>query len=146
MRGRRPIGPELVEHLDGSARARRRMQVILETIAGTTRVTEACEQLGICAQRFEALRAEAIGAGIVALEPKPAGRPARVAPDHAPEVARLEARVEQLEAELAAARVRAELAGVLPPRRGPVSGKARPRSGRAKESHRSRSGNPAPTN
>jgi hypothetical protein len=121
------------------------MRVILETIAGTTRVTEARERLGICAQRFEALRAEAIGAGIAALEPKPAGRPAR-APDRPPEVARLAARVEQLEAELAAARVRAELAGVLPPRRGRVAGKARPRSGRAKESHRSRSGNSSKTN
>lgn len=145
MRGRRPIGPELVERLEGSARARLRMRVILETIAGTTRATEAREQLGICAQRFEALRAEAIGAGIAALEPKPVGRPAR-APDRAPEVARLEARIEQLEAELAAARVRAELAGLLPPRRGRVSGKARPRSSRAKESHRARPGNSSKTN
>lgn len=145
MRGRRPVGPELAEHLDGSARARLRMRVILETLAGTTRVTQACEQLGICSQRFEALRAEAVQAGIAALEPKPAGRPPR-ASDRPPEVARLEERVAQLEAELAAARVRVELAGLLPPRRGRVAGKVRPRSGRAKESHRSRSGNSSSTN
>jgi transposase-like protein len=145
MRGRRPIGPELTERLEGSASARRRMRVILETLAGTTRVAEACEQLGICPQRFEAIRAEAVRAGIAALEPRPAGRPTRAA-ERPPEIARLEARVEQLEEELAAARVRAELAGVLPPRRGRVAGKTRPRSGRAKESRRPRPGNPKATN
>lgn len=144
MRGRRPVGPELAEQLDGSARARLRMRVILETLTGATRVKDACAELGICAQRFEALRAAAIGAGIAALEPKPAGRPARAA-DRPPEVARLEERVEQLEAELAATRVRAELAGHLP-RRGRVAGKVRPRSSRAKESHRLRPGNSKKTN
>ena len=140
MRGRRPIGPELTERLKGSAPARRRMRVILETLAGTTRVSAACAELGICSQRFEALRAEAIGAGIAALEPKPVGRPARA--DRPAEVVRLEARVAELEAELAAARVRAELAGRLPARRRGVAKKSHPRSRRAKESHRSRPGNP----
>ncbi len=145
MRGRRPIGPELTERLEGSASARRRMRVILETLAGTTRVAEACEQLGICAQRFEAIRAEAVRAGIAALEPKPAGRPTRAA-ERPPEIARLEERVEQLEAELAAARVRAELAGRLPKRRRGVTKKSRPRASRAKESHRARPGNSKKSN
>jgi hypothetical protein len=138
MRGRRPVGPELAEQLGGSAQARQRLRVILETLAGTTRVKQARAELGICAQRFEALRAAVIRAGIAALEPKPAGRPARAAP--APEVARLEARVAELEAELQVARVRAELAGRLPRRGRAVAKKAPPRSGRAKESHRSRPG------
>ena len=140
MRGRRPVGPELAERLGGSAQARLRMRVILETLAGTTRVKEACAELGICAQRFEALRTEAIGAAVAALEPKPVGRPARAAHEGAPELARLEARVEELEAELLATRVRAELAGRLPRRNG-VAKKSRPRSGRVKESRRSRPGN-----
>jgi len=142
MRGRRPSGPELAEQLGGSAPARRRMRVILATLAGTMRVNEACEELGICAQRFEAIRAEAIRAGIAALEPKPAGRPARVPPPPQAEVARLRGRVEQLGAELQAAWVRAELAGGLP-RRGGVAKKSRTRSGRTKESHRPRPGNPS---
>jgi len=33
---------------------------VLETIAGTKRVTEACAELGICQQRFETVRQEAI--------------------------------------------------------------------------------------
>ena len=143
MRGRRPIGPELAEHLAGSAPARERMRVILATLAGSMRVTEACAELGICAQRFEAIRAEAIGAGIAALEPKPVGRPARVV-ERAPEVARLEARVAELEAELQVARVRAELAGRLPKRDRAAAKKARPRPTRAKDSRRSRPGNAQP--
>jgi hypothetical protein len=114
MRGRRPSGPELAEQLDGTAPARTRMRLILETIAGKTSVKEARQQLGICSQRFEEIRAEAIRAGIAALEPKPLGRPRRA--DRPPEVARLEARIAELEAELQAAQVRAELTAQLPKR------------------------------
>ena len=138
MRGRRPGGPELADRQDGSARARERMRLILETIAGRTSVTEARQQLGICTQRFEAIRAEVIRAGIAALEPKPLGRPPRA--DRSPEVARLEARVAELEAELHAAHVRAELAAQLPRRDRTAVKKVPPRPGRAKESHRSRPG------
>jgi hypothetical protein len=137
MRGRRPVGPELAERLEGSAEARRRMRVILETIAGTCRVQEACAELGICEQRFETLRATAIRAGIAALEAKPIGRPPKVLTEAQAENARLRERVAELEAQLQVASARAELAGVLPPRL--VAGKRSPRSGRAKESRRSRS-------
>lgn len=142
MRGRRPLGPELTDQLDGSALARMRMRLILETITGQTRAKDARQQLGICAQQFVTLRAKAIGAGIAALEPKPLGRPHRadrapaVAPLHA-RIAELEARVAQLEAKLHAANVRAELAGQLPRRDRSAAKKAPPRSNRAKESHRS---------
>ena len=33
-RGRRPAGPEIVEQAEGSADAKRRLRVILETVAG----------------------------------------------------------------------------------------------------------------
>jgi hypothetical protein len=124
----------LAERLDGSARARQRMRVILETLCGTMRVSEACEALGICTQRFEALRAEAVGAGVAALEPKPMGRPTHR--EREPEVVRLEERVAELEAELKVARVRVELAERLPNRRRGVAKKSRPRSSRVKESRR----------
>jgi hypothetical protein len=137
MRGRRPVGPELAEQLEGSAEACRRMRVVLETIAGARRVHEACEELGICEQRFETIRAAAIRAGIAALEARPIGRPPKVLSEAQDQIARLEERVAELEAQLQVARVRAELAGVLPRRDG--AGKRSPRSGRAKESRRSRS-------
>ena len=114
------------------------MRVVLETIAGVRRVHEACEELGICEQRFETIRAAAIGAGIAALEARPMGRPPKVLSEAQAEIARLEERVADLEAQLQVASVRAELAGALG--RLPVeSGKRSPRSGRAKESRRSRS-------
>lgn len=138
MRGRRPVGPEVAEQLGGSAEACRRMRAVLETIAGVRRVREACEELGVCEQRFERIRAAAIRAGILALEARPMGRPPRVISEARAEIARLEERVRELEAELRVASVRAELAGALP-RLGVGSGKPSPRSGRAKESRRSRS-------
>ena len=138
MRGRRPVGPEVAERLDGSAAACRRMRVVLETIAGVRRVQEACEELGVCEQRFETLRATAILAGIAALEARPMGRPPKVLTEAQAEIARLEDRVAELEAQLRVASVRAELADALP-RLGAGSGKRSPRSGRAKESKRSRS-------
>jgi hypothetical protein len=110
------------------------MRVVLETIAGVRRVRQACAELGICEQRFEAIRAEAIRAGIAALEARPVGRPPKVLSEAQAEIARLQERVAELEAQLQVAEVRAELAGVLP-----RPGKPLPRSGRAKESKRSRS-------
>jgi Helix-turn-helix domain len=138
MRGRRPVGPELASQLEGSAEACRRMRVVLETIAGTCRVQEACEELGICEQRFETIRAAAIRAGIAALESRPMGRPPKVLSEAQAQITRLEERVAELEAQLQVAQVRAELASVLP-RSGSGLGKRSPRSGRAKESRRSRS-------
>ena len=138
MRGRRPVGPELASRLEGSAVACRRMRVVLETIAGTRRVREACEQLGVCEQRFETLRAAAIRSGIAALESRPMGRPPKVLTEAQAEIARLRERVAELEAQLRVASVRAELAVALG-RQGVESGKRSPRSGRAKESKRSRS-------
>ena len=114
MRGRHAAGPEYAERLDGSDLACHRMRVVLETIAGTKRVTQACAELGICQQRFEAIRQEAIQAGVAALEPRAAGRPRKGDPADPDEAARLRERVAELEARLRAAEVRAELGAALP--------------------------------
>jgi hypothetical protein len=57
VRGRYPSGPEYVDvqHLHGSAQAKQRLRVILETMMGQWRVGEACARLGICGQRFRQL-------------------------------------------------------------------------------------------
>jgi hypothetical protein len=112
MRGRKPSGPAAVERLPGSPQARERLRVILETVAGTCRIAEACARLGVSEQRFDQLRTQVLQAGLDSLEPRPLGRPVRAAPAAA-EVA-LQARVTALETELAAARVREEIAPVLP--------------------------------
>lgn len=114
MRGRHAAGPEYAERLDGSKLARHRMRVVLETIAGTKLVLDACAELAICQQRFEAIRQEAIQAGIAALELRPAGRPRKGSSAADAKTARLRAEVADLQAQLQATGIRAELATTLP--------------------------------
>jgi hypothetical protein len=112
MRGRKPSGPSAVTRLPGSPEARQRLQVVLETLASTCRVQEACRRLGLSEQRFDQLRTQVLQAGLDSLEPRPAGRPRRPPPPA--DVQALRARVAELEIELQAARVRAEIAVALP--------------------------------
>jgi transposase-like protein len=112
MRGRSPAGPEVVEHLEGSEKAKERLRVILETMTGKLRVSEACSQLGICEQRFRQLRAELLRAALGSLEDQPAGRPRR--PEEPEETAELRRQLEALQRELQAAQVREEIALALP--------------------------------
>jgi len=108
MRGRLPSGPDYVAKLDGSQEARRRLQVILQTLAGRSRVQQACAELGIGVARFHALRLEALQGAVEQLELRPAAPPAD------PRIAVLEARIGELELELQAAQTREEIALVLP--------------------------------
>jgi hypothetical protein len=112
MRGRKPSGPAAVERLPGSPQARERLRVVLETLAGTCRIGEACARLGLSEQRFDQLRTQVLQAALDSLEPRPAGRPHRAAP--AADVTALEARIATLEIELRAAQVREEIALALP--------------------------------
>jgi hypothetical protein len=112
--GRKPLGPALVQHLSGSERAKQRLELILETIAGRLTIEEACRQLGIEHAMFYELRTDVLKAGLARLEPRPMGRPRRptsVADLHSEE---LQSRVEQLEAELKLSTVREEIARVMP--------------------------------
>jgi hypothetical protein len=114
MRGRYPSGPEFVDKLDGSVQAKERLKALLETLGGSCRVGQACERLGLSEPRFDQIRIAALQAALAALEPQPAGRRPRQALPGAGEVQGLRDRVAQLEAELQAALVRAEVAVALP--------------------------------
>jgi len=114
MRGRHAAGPEYAERLEGSELACHRMRVVLETIAGTKRVQDACTELDICQQRFETIRQEAIQAGVAALELGHAGRPRKNTTAADDETIQLRQRVAELEAQLHAVTIRAELATTLP--------------------------------
>jgi hypothetical protein len=100
------------------------MRVVLETIAGKKRVLEACEELGICEQRFETVRWNALQWGMPGLELKSAGRPRKVAPEAVERVAELEKQVAELQSQLQAALIRTEMATTLP-RLGGKTGKKR---------------------
>ena len=114
MRGRYPSGPEYVDvqHLHGSAQAKERLRVILETMMGQWRVSEACERLGISEQRFRQLRAELFQAALERLEAWPAGRPRRA--EEPKETAALCQQLAAMQRELHVAQVREEIALALP--------------------------------
>jgi hypothetical protein len=114
MRGRRPVGPEYAEQLAGSDTAKLRAKVILETIAGSCRLKEACRRLGISEQRFHQLREEMMAAAVQALEPGHAGRPAHVPTPAEEQVVALERQLQDKEVELRAAKAREEIALVMP--------------------------------
>lgn len=112
MAGRYPAGPEYVDQLEGSAAAKQRAKVILQTLHGDLRVQDACRLLGICEQRFHQLREEMLQAAVARLEARPAGRPRRAA-----EPAEVQALKEQLvakELELRVAHLREEIALAMP--------------------------------
>ena len=113
-RGRPPKGPRLVEGHEGSEEAKRRLQVILETIAGERSVTEACEILGIGETAFHELRAKAVAGALRTLEPGPRGRPKREEPEDASCVKALRKEVQDLKIDLRAAQIREEIALAMP--------------------------------
>ena len=112
--GRKPLGPDLVEHLEGSQRAKQRLEVILETIVGRLTIEQACRRLAVKPAMFYKLRTEVLKAGLARLEPRPMGRPSQQATAEAAKRVELEHRVEELESELKIAAVREEVARVMP--------------------------------
>jgi hypothetical protein len=112
-RGRKPTGALLVDRLEGSERAKARLRIILQTLAGQLTIPEACAELDIQESMFHKLRAEVLRAALGRLEPRPLGRPPSptTASDSA---ADLEAENQRLRIELRAALVREELAEKLP--------------------------------
>jgi hypothetical protein len=138
-RGRRPAGPEYVKQLDGSDLAKERVQVVLETVAGTCGVDDACRRLNICAQRFHQLRQQILEGAVTAAEPGTPGRKALLPTPAEDQVQRLEQLVGDQQREMQASRAREEIILVLsrrgqppedpekkttsPPRRGRPPGK-----------------------
>jgi hypothetical protein len=120
MRGRKPRGPEIVRGLQGDAQARQRLERILDTVAGRLGITEASDQLGITPQRLHMLREQALQAALDALAPQPLGRPTTSAGSDQEQIDALRRDNERLQRELAASKLREEIAMVLPsrPRRG----------------------------
>jgi hypothetical protein len=113
MRERKPSGPELVQRLQGSAASKKRAEIVLRTVAGQLSVAGASALLGITPQRLHVLREEGLQALIDQFEPRPMGRP-RKEPDAV--AAALGVEIERLQQELEAARLREEIALLLPGR------------------------------
>ena len=115
MSGRHPSGPEFVEKLKkGSAKAKLRAQALLETMAGTCRVLEACERLGIKEARFDQIRYDGLQGLVDALEEQQVGRKPRVQSPAEIENDQLREENARLKVELQAALLKVELAVALP--------------------------------
>lgn len=114
MRGRHAAGPEYVDKLDGSAEEKKRLKVIMQTMTGELRVSEACEALNVCPQRFHQLREEAMQGALAGLAARPKGRPRRTLTPEQQEIAELKKQLAAAEIEVRTARAREEIALVLP--------------------------------
>jgi hypothetical protein len=111
---RPPSGPELVEGAEGSPDAKARLRVILETIAGTKTIAEACEALGIGEAAFHKLRTRVLQEAVEGLEPRKPGRKPKETSAEEEVVQGLQVELEKLKLELRAARIREELALTMP--------------------------------
>jgi hypothetical protein len=109
-----------VDKLTGHTLAKERLKVVLETMTGACRVSEACERLDISEQRFDELRIEALQGAITALEPKPLGRRPQPSSTDQTEVQPLLDRIAELETQLQVAAVRTEVAAIVPQTAVPV--------------------------
>jgi transposase-like protein len=113
-RGRKPTGTNLLEHLEGSQRAKARLKAILETLSGQRTIPDVCEELGIRESMFHRVRSEVLQTALDRLEPRPVGRPPLVQLPQDVRVEKLEAENVRLEMEVKAAAIRRELAENLP--------------------------------
>jgi hypothetical protein len=112
--GRPPLGPSIVDLLDGPEEAKRRLKTILEVTSGEKTVEVACEELGIERARYYVLQHEALLASVEALTPRAPGRPASSPSPEQERIRELEAKVSDLELDLHAAEIKEELAAVFP--------------------------------
>lgn len=112
MSGRTGMGLNVVEILDGDARDKRRLRMILATIAGEMTVDRACRELDLGRTRFYDLRAEVLQAAMDALKPRGPGRPR--APRESREVLDLQRQLVERDRELMMARVREGLLMAMP--------------------------------
>lgn len=108
--GRPPKGPELVERLEGSGEAKRKLKLILETLSGQKTIAEVCEELGIGEAMFHVLRTRTLQEAIEGLEPRPLGRPPKAKEEAGGRIEDLKREHERLTRELQVSRAREDLA------------------------------------
>ncbi len=121
-RGRKPLGAQLVDRLEGSEHAKIRLKVILETLAGRQTIPEACNELGIQESMLHRVRSEVLQTALGRLEPRPMGRPPHASSPQDQRVAELQEENLRLQAKLRAAEIRRELAEKLPGVSKPAAG------------------------
>jgi hypothetical protein len=104
-----------VDRLWGSARAKDRLRVILETLRGTLSVPDACGLLEVSEAQFHYLRRTWLQGSVELLEPRPLGRPPKEvdAAELSQQCQQLQAQVAQLRTQLQEFQVREEIARIM---------------------------------
>ena len=100
---------ELLHPIEASELARERLKVVLLTLSGQWRVTDALDRLGISRTRFQDLRRRMLEGALSALEPGLRGRPPKPRARKHERVLRLERENEALRHELRLVRTSLEL-------------------------------------
>ena len=136
--GRKPLAVRRVERLEGSARAKRRLEMILKTMRQEITVTAACQELGICESRFHAMRNQWLQEALELLEPRRTGRPPKSDPPEPADVDALQEQVDHLRDELVVSEVRREIAQIIPHVVRDPAVEKKPRSRRRKQRRRPR--------
>jgi hypothetical protein len=113
-RGRRTDGAKLVDRLNGSAEAKARLKMILETLSAERTAGQAGLAVGIGERRLHKLRLRALQHALSSLEFQPVGRRARQPSQDDRHIEVLEAEVQRLRIDLRAAQIREEIALSIP--------------------------------
>jgi hypothetical protein len=114
VRGRRPLGPGIAQHLEGSVEAKDRLEILLATLTGHKTIPQACQELRVSHSRFHELRSEVLQQAIKALEPRPRGRPPNQVSQEDARTTELQQQVQSLTADLRASQIREQMAIMLP--------------------------------
>jgi transposase-like protein len=113
MRGRYPLGLEVLDRAEGSAEAKKRARLIAGTISGAYRMHEVCAELGISQQRFQQLRHKMARIMVGSQERRAPGRKRRALSAEAQRIAELEAEIAALRQAVLTAQTREEIALIL---------------------------------
>lgn len=130
----------MAQGLAATPEAKKRLRVVLETLAGERPIEDACAELSLGEAGFHKMRRQALEAAAERLEGQAPGRKREAPSEDAQKVDDLQAKIDLLEVELELARYREKLALSMPyllkrreaERTDEERGKKRSRGGRRK--------------
>jgi hypothetical protein len=108
------MGAALVDRVEGSAGAKRKLRLFLETLGDRVSVVEASRRLGISEMAFYKARRRFLSESVELLEPRRPGRKPRERSPEDGRIADLEEKVRVLEREVRLREAREEIAVAMP--------------------------------
>jgi hypothetical protein len=114
MAGRKPEGSQHARKYKGSQEGKKRLEVILKTLAGEMKVEEACRILGIKEALFHRLRTRGVVAMGEALERKAGGPPKKETEISQEEFEKVKRENLQLKLHIRGQQIREEMAILMP--------------------------------